>query len=250
MIFVKKSKIVIDAFTSSSTAYEWFPIDRTQKYIPEWWKKIPSSYKLENPSTLKDIALTIKKCPGVIDLFTCGFILPLWTDLVMVLTPDQNMFNYEFASKSPNWFIDLNEHRQYLNAFSNKFLQAKITSPWIIKEKSGVKFTLIEPTWTMSNPNEFTVVPGMLDFKYQNNINVNVFLEMSSRGCRVDMRAGQPLAQFIPLSDKEIEVRNHLVSDQEYQQINEAAQPFSFMKSFVTKKKLIDGRKKCPFSWN
>lgn len=248
MIFFKKSKIVVDTFTCSSMAYEWFPIESAQKYIPEWWKKLPSSYELKNPSTLKDTALTIKKCPGVVDLFTTGFIMPLWTDLVMVLTPEQNMFNYEFAARSPYWFIDLNEHRQYLNAFENKFLQAKITSPWCVKEKDGVQFTLLEPTWMMDDPNAVTIVPGILDFKYQNNINVNVFLKMSATGTRVDLKAGSPLAHFIPLSDKKVEVKNHLVSEQEYKNLNDAAQPFSFSRSFITRKKIINARSKCPFA--
>jgi hypothetical protein len=46
-------------------------------YIPEWWKTIPANFgKKTNFFNTK----TAKKCPALPDMFSQGFILPMWAD--------------------------------------------------------------------------------------------------------------------------------------------------------------------------
>lgn len=246
MFIFKKKKIVVDSFTSSKLVHDLFPISPTKKHIPEWWRRLPSSYPLENKNTLKDTALTIKKCPGVVDLFTTGFVLPLWTDLIVAINAvdDTVRLDWEFAARDPAWFISLNEYQQFAGAFNGQLVQAKITVPWFVKEKTGVKFALTQPTWFFEKPNDVVIPPGILDFKYQNNINVNFFIDRNLS--RLQLKAGQPLAHFIPLTDESVEVKTHLVSDEEYKKLYQYAQPFQFTLSHVTRKNIINTS--CPFT--
>jgi hypothetical protein len=248
MFIFKKQKIVVDCFTSSKLVHDLFPIAPAKKHIPEWWKRLPVSYPLEVKDSLKNIALTMKKCPGAVDLFTTGFILPLWSDLIVTINAEENdlRLHWQFASQDPTWFINTNDYQQFAGAFDGKFVQAKITVPWFVKEKTGVKFALIEPTWSINNPNSITIPPGVLDFKYQNNINVNFFVEKTNT--RLHLEAGQPLAHFIPVSEKTVEIKTHQVSNEEYQKLYQYAQPFQFSLSHITRSKIIDS--KCPFSWS
>jgi hypothetical protein len=68
-------------------------------------------------------------------------------------------FTYKFVGPNPRSYVDLHDHRQYLGVFDNKYLQAKITLPWLIKEKKGVEFLLSEPTWSMKDPGEYLIPP-------------------------------------------------------------------------------------------
>ena len=246
-MFLDKSKIVLDCFTTCVKAYQYFPVSDASEYIPEWWKNLPKTYKVDIQNTMKSEAATMKTCPGVMNFFNKGFIVPLFSELSFQIKEEsgKGSFYYEFAAQDKNAYIDLHDNRQYFGAFGNNYLQAKITLPWLITEKTGVNFLLLEPTWNMENPNSYMVPPGTLDFKYQNNINVNIFMEI--KDIRVDIPPGFPLAHVIPLSDKKIKIKTHLVDDNEYSKLLSSCQPFSWIGSHRKRKYLIDKKNKCPF---
>ena len=249
MFFRDNSIIVIDCFTNSSIAYEYFPISKFSEYRPKWWNNIPSSFDVDVPGTLRNKSATIKKCPGITNLFNKGFVIPSHCELSMEIKDNngQPQFNYEFVEPNSKSKIDLHDQRQYLGVFDDNYIQAKIVTPWLIKEKTGVEFLLIEPTWFMDNPNTYTIPPGILDFKFQNNVNINLFMKFKT--CRVDIQPGTPLAQIIPLSDKKIKLNTHLISEEEYQKMFDLTQPFGWVSSYKKRKKIIN-KKTCPFKFD
>ena len=83
IFFFKKKKKVIDCFTSNQMVYEQFPIAKANEYIPDWYKKLNATYSTNVPNTLREKAATVKRCPGISNLFNEGFILPLWSDLIL-----------------------------------------------------------------------------------------------------------------------------------------------------------------------
>jgi hypothetical protein len=249
MFFRDNSKIVLDCFTNSSVAYEYFPISNTIENLPNWWKKLDTTFEVQHFGTLRNKSATIKKCPGIFNLFNKGFVVSTPSELSLEIKEENNQykFNYEFVGPKTNCRIDLHDHRQYMGVFNDKFLQGKITLPWLIKETSGVDFTLMEPTWMMENPDNYCIPPGVLDFKYQNNININFFVEFKSS--RIDIAAGTPLAHLIPLSDKKIKLKHHLVSDEEYEKLFTLSQPFGWVSSYKQRKELINKKSRCPFNF-
>jgi hypothetical protein len=247
MFFKDNSSITIDCFTSSSVAYEYFPVTPSIEIKPTWWETLPTNFEVNESGTLRQKSATIKKCPGIFNLLKKGFMILNPAELSMEIKNigGEFKFSYEFVGQNSRGHIDLHDHRQYLGVFNNKYLQAKITLPWLIQEKNGVEFLLSEPTWLMKDPLEYLIPPGILDFKYQNNINVNLFFELKES--RIDISPGFPLTQLIPISDKKIKIKNHLISDEEYQKKFELSQPFGWISSYKKRKELINKKSKCPF---
>lgn len=249
MIFLPKKKIIVDCFTSNQMVYDHFSIAPTKEYIPSWFKKLGASFDIDLPTTLKKKAATVKRCPGIANLFQEGYIIPMWADLILDFKPtDNNNFEYrwEYAVSDPTWRVEVHDSRQYTGLFNNDFFQAKINAPWLIKEKSGIKFLFVEPTYHLQNPNDFTVIPGLLNFKYQNFANINIMTQIHSpMEKNITIYAGQPMVHLIPLTDKKVDLRVHMVSKNEWVKMDESTSAFNFMGSYFSRKRMID--KKCPF---
>ena len=97
--FFRKKKVVIDAFTHMRTAYEYFPIDYAIKFVPEWWKSLPKEYTKTTNLGLNLNISTLKRCNGFLDLYARGFVLPMWSDLVMN-TQETGGYQFQWANSN------------------------------------------------------------------------------------------------------------------------------------------------------
>ena len=248
MFFFRKKTHIVDCFVANQMVYEHFPIAPAKEFIPTWFKKLESTYKVNVPNTLRDRAATVKRCPGISNLFNKGFVLPLWTDMKLhfnALDNNQFEFKYEAAVEDPHWGMEVHDSMQYTGLFRDNFFQSKISSPWLIKEKSGLDFMFIEPTYTMTNPNIFTVIPGVLNFKYQNYANINIMTEITNpMQKQIDISAGEPLAHIIPLTEDNVELRIHKLSKDEFEKLDGSTRSFKWYGTYFDRKKKIDS--KCP----
>lgn len=247
--FFKKKKKIIDCFTPNQTVYEHFPIARAKEYIPNWYKKLDATYAVNNPNTLRKEAATVKRCPGISSLFNKGFVIPLWSDLTLDFSPlgENFEFKWEYAVNDDSWSVEVHDFQQYVGLFDNQFFQTKLNVPWLIKEKSGIKFAFIEPTYTMTNPNIVTIIPGVIDFKYQNFVNVNMLTEITQpMQKRIEFNAGEPLAQIIPLTEDDVELKIHKISKEEYKTLDESTSAYKWYGTYFDRKKKLE--KACPIS--
>jgi hypothetical protein len=90
----------------------------------------------------------------------------------------------------------------------------KLTSPWFFEEKQGIKFSWNPCMWNGTHHKaDMHILSGVVDYKYQHTTNVNAFIK---HGSIVKLDAGEPLVHLIPLSDKKVKVRNHLLTDAEF----------------------------------
>jgi len=237
-IFNVRKKITVDAFTVNVNAFDLFPIDTANKFLPNWWKKVPANFFSELQSGVSLKRTTIKSCVGFTNLYQEGFIMPLWSDLI-VQTQGTN-YIYQFADTVSN--IAFHGIEQIGSEFSNH-VHIKIISPWKIREKSGIKFLYTDPVWT--EPSDmFTQVtpPGLIEYKYQHTTHINMFLQ---KGRRYEWSAGRPMAHLIPLTDKRIEIKTHLVGPNELMRVlHTGGWPF-FTNGYVQTKNAKEG--KCPF---
>jgi hypothetical protein len=245
MFFLRKSKIVLDSFTCHSSILELFPIAPAMEYLPDWWKRMPNQYgqKLDNGMVLP--VSTIKRCQGFIDLYKTGFIIPLWSEL-LIGTNNRGEWAY-VNSDSDKLSIIQHEKEQFGNHFDDK-LHIKILSPWLLKEKTGVRFYWTGCPWNDIN-NKIVAMPGIVEFKYQNSSNINMFL--AKEDMQADIKAGTPIVHMIPLVDKEVEIRNHCVDTIEYDKMSAHTQThISFLNNYNTRKKILDQKEsKCPFGF-
>ena len=82
------------------------PIKPAIKCLPEWFKSVPLYPPKKNP----DIHLgTIKQCPGFIDIFKKGFVVPLWCDLYLEIK--DNEIKWETPDKK--FIFDIHPHVQF-----------------------------------------------------------------------------------------------------------------------------------------
>lgn len=243
--FFKRKTIVVDCFTTSPSAAGVAPIEKTAKFIPDWFKNLPSTIEAENKYGLKIPFSTIKSCPGFLDLYKQGFIIPLWSDFIIETNNDA--WRLQFAN------IKYNVESHHSNQLSSDFYEyhhVKLISPWTFREKTGVNFIFMNPMWNqVNNWKDYYIVPGNINFKYQNSSNVNMFFPKVES--KLHLKVNTPLIHVIPLSDHKIDIKIHIISEADHEKTFAKYQdPCTFLKKYYYNKNIIDEtEKKCPFGF-
>lgn len=237
--FHRRKKIVVDCFTSDGFAYEYAPIVRGSKVFPDWWTKLPIK-SVDNPD-FDLLHNNMRKCYGFLELYKRSIIVPSWTDLKFKVTPDKGYTWIKSSGEAPV------EHpkTQFENGF-NDYYHSKLTSPWVLKEKTGVHFLLTAATWNLENY-DFLILPGVIEYNLNHGTNINMFLPKKKTEYSFFVPVGKPLVHLIPVSDSKIEIRNHLISLDEI--IRKFPPPSSLRGIFP----LLDMKrkeKKCPFGFS
>lgn len=239
MFFFKRKKIHLDCFTQFGVIANNCPIEKTSEFIPDWWKGLPKVIKsisnfgveIENP--------TMRSCMGFAELYRLGVTIPLWSDLNIRASND----NYSYQFKLPNSSISEHPPEQSGSTFKD-FIHLKISNNWFFKEKTGVDFLLTENPWEkLLNYPKMQIMSGVLNFNYQHTCNINAFLSKENQPYQYNLTAGMPLAQLVPLSDKQVEPHIHVISDVEYTNIIRAHVPNKFTFWGQTNKKNYYRRK-------
>lgn len=237
--FMRKKEIVLDVFTNEKSILDNFPIQRASKFIPHWWRNLPA-YEVREENFVNVPRPTIKSCPGLIDYFSKGFVIPSWTDIA-ISTHNNGSWN---SVSSFNAQITEHDRYQYGENFNN-FIQLKINSPWFIREKLGIEFIQISPMWNnVDYWNTTHIVPGVLNYKHQHSTNINLFANKIEQ--TIYIKSGLPLAHLIPLSDFKIKIKTHLADPQEF--INLHIPRHNFLGTYRMLQKTKQ-KNKCPFNF-
>lgn len=248
--FFKNKTIVVDCFIKDPIVHELFPIKPIRDDIPDWFKKLPKSYEIHvNKKVLGEVytdSPTIRSCNGINNYYSKGIAIPLWSDLTMLVHKEG--FSYYFTDGIS--IVTSHPPFQHGNNFQN-LGHIKIESPWRFKEKTGVHFIMTEPFYNNNKIlGKYFTAPGILEFKYQHATNINTFfpIKENKKEDQVKFQAGDTLAHLIPLSDKNIKIKNHLVTDVEYEKLNVG---FNYSSNTYYKNKniRIQNEKKCPFGF-
>jgi hypothetical protein len=236
----QKKKIVIDCFTTNPSAYNLYRIDHAIKYVPAWWKSMPAR-KTQPLGNLRIDLPTIKRCQGLLDQYQRGIILPLWSDIMIMTTPQS--FTIQYA----DYLSKIKEHNkeQYAPAFRN-YHHMQLVSPWSLKERTGIEFISMPCIWSILDlTNHIHGLPGHVNFKYQHGTHANVFMDKSPEKV-FTLPAGTPLIQFIPLTESRIELRHHQITDAEFNlQFGLGNSQPKFTGNYSEKKRLL---KQCPYT--
>jgi hypothetical protein len=244
MFFFKKTKVVIDCFTNSSAIYNYSPIQQSNKFIPNWFKDIPLSYR--DGDNFLDYP-TIRTCSGFLNLYNQGLMLPLWSDLKIQIK--DNLIRWQFSDK----ITEISTHSSLQRGSylpESEYYHLKIQSPWLFSCKDDIQWTFNSPTWNQQNPNDYFILPGIVDYKYQTETNINIMINHKIDRT-IDIPFNTPMAQIIPITEKKLIVKNHLLSDQEYKHMRDKnARDIKFLGQYRTVKSLIDKKRKCPFGFS
>jgi hypothetical protein len=246
MFFFKKSEIVLDAFTHHAGVYEHFPIQQSVNMMPNWWKQLPKTMTSEKYGIFYEQS-TMKKCDGFLDLYKNSISIPNFSELIIQTYDYGEWKSLYSASNMPE--IISHSRAQYGPEFDDQ-IHIKIDTPWVFIEKSGINFYFADPFWSrIKKLNMYSVCPGIVNYKYQINTSVNILLPKINSTVTLD--AGDPLVTIIPITDKKVIVKNHLVDISEVQKIYDKHYISSFMGKYKNQKKYLQAKeKKCPFGFD
>jgi hypothetical protein len=175
---------------------EIVPIRESKYFIPEWFKKAPAFPAGRNKLT--DMP-TVKNCPGFIDFFKLGYVLPAWCDFHLEITEDGATPKtpgdaFSVTYHAPHQFSDyLPEHiKQKVK------LAFKPACPWTVHTRKGIKLLEL-PLIHHYNP-DFYATGGLLDTYLFHEINpVLIFTKTGE----FFIKRGTPLAMLIPIQTEE-----------------------------------------------
>ena len=213
MIFFRRKTIVVDCFTTKNYVIEHNPIASAHKFIPQWMTDMRSTYKADGFIPVP----TMKRCPAIVSMMTQGFMVPLWCDLVIGINPVERSFSWQFADKQTK----ANPHDvSQWGAFANPTVYGhlNIIAPWCIRTKQSIDFLWTNPFYNISMKEKYKIVPAITEFKHQHTANINMFIDKSEDG-DIFIKAGTPMAHVIPMTDRKVKIKTHLVDSLEYEKL-------------------------------
>jgi len=229
MIFkFPKKKIVLECFTHNAAVHKFFPITAARHHLPKWFKKIPQEITIVDDNGIEYPQPTFRRCDGFTRLFNNGWVLPMWCDM-KIETDEDGAWKYRVSDIVDNTSPAIWTHSeaQLGNNFPT-YIHLKINVPWYMREKTGVYFHYSQNTWGIKEHWDYlTVVPGLINYKNQSAAHINMFLK---RGIKFIIEHNTPLVHCIPLSESKLEIKNYLVTQQEYKQLHSEN---TFMFSFL-----------------
>ena len=221
MIFLfKPRRVVVDCFINQEILIEECPIKRSSNYLPEWWKKLEHTKYVQTPYGIDRPFSTMKTCSGFVHMFSNSWTIPLWSDII-IKTGSNGDWKFLAPKKIDKEGLEAVTHHskdQYGDAFDN-YIHAKLECPWVLSEKQGINFFMTPADWTLiPELPDLRIPSGFLNFKHIMHPNVNMFLPR--RDMQHNLNAGVPIVYLVPLTEKKVEFKNHLVSDVEYAELS------------------------------
>ncbi len=166
--------------------------------LPDWFKALPGS---AFSSVLQSEQLTVKKCPPFIDAMTCGFLIPLVTDLKV----EDGAFAWDFElpggaiasySRSP---LDFHDGAQVAGTpfFVDDTVVIKFNNFWTIESPPGYSLLITHPINRHDLP--FVTLTGLVDTDLYNDNLINFPARWRDPSFRGVLPKGTPVAQCIPV---------------------------------------------------
>lgn len=206
-IFKKKEKLKLEIYTHNGQLMDMFPPALMKDAIPNWFSKM--SNDKQKPYH------TVKGCPGIQHLYGKGISLPLWSDY-SVEVGTTNIENIDWPKKSnqpgaESHALELQAPDAWPGYASVKFL-----SPWFFVCQEPVPFVWLQNVWGYNDPQQFTIVPGVTEFKYMHQTHINTLWKIDGTPRKEVIKAGTTMVQLIPLTDRPLEISINLITEDIY----------------------------------
>lgn len=239
--FFRRKAIVVDAFTYIETVIESNPIEIAAKFIPEWWRRMDKCYFTDREWIKNIPEPTMKTCPGFLDLYKRGLIVPLWKDIELETKEDGG---YSYVTTFGEDTIQSHNSNQYGNQFQDS-IHFKFLSPWFFSEKTGVQFYFGNPFWSHVGETVNTAATPAIATPGAKGMVVNVNAFYPRQNKRYSLKAGLPMLHIIPLTEKNLIVKTHLISRSEFveKEIQDSCKS-SFIKDAINRKRSLCQRDK------
>jgi hypothetical protein len=165
----------------------------SSKFLPKWFQE--SSIKTdENGPLIRDNA-SMKACPGIIDSFNQGYIVPAWCDFSISFNREKQELKlntewpYHFATVFPP-----DMYSKFNIPVNHKGILFKLTTPWRVETSETVSIEIKKPVWREIN--SFNVYEGIVDSdKFTNEIHAILSFDEDRE---LVFKKGDPLLQIVP----------------------------------------------------
>lgn len=236
----KRQHTTLVAKTNKYGLVDLFPIVYAKDFQPSWTKDFASTYEITNQCPVKNSitnrSSTISSCHGVRNLLDKGFLLRAWEDMSIVIYPNGSASFAGAGSKDAG--AEAHDKRQIPDCFGNKVV-VKLKSPWHFF-CDNTQFLFIPPVYHNNLRSQGVAdVMAVVDYKVNNTTNVFIIAEPKNEPYEIFIKAGTPLAQIIPLTDKKINLKNEYSED--YKTMN--APSFFFLRGYARLVKTIGQNK-------
>jgi len=246
LFFIKKRKLVLDLFTKRQMVFDAAKPKMAAHFYPDWWKELKTEHQFGN-----DIfpSATMRRCMGFVDHYKHGFIIPMWSDFRVELGPIGDPF---FIAAFSDATTPLNAHPSVLRGKfmpDSHYQHVKLHTPWVAKCKEDVYFKWEQPTWGYRNPNCSIVLPGTIEYKYQYSMNVNLMFARQHEKTMIEIPFQQPLVHVTPLTERELELKYHLVNEEEYNTLLQGEKLSNINRYRAYRRVRESEERKCPFGF-
>ena len=223
-----KNQINIECITCHEELIDLVPITHGSKNFPTWFKKLITPTNQQS---------NVKKCPGIIDLYKKSILINAWQDFSIDVN---SVGQYQVNCPNGLWGVDSHPIEvQATNAWPG-YLHLKLKSPWFIKEGSGVSWLMTQNVWGQNDPNEFVIIPGVVEFRANRTSNVHMLIKIPNQGNKhIDIKAGDPLVTLTPCSNKKINLKTSLVDFEKLKNVAGGYQ-FSVTDWYFRKRKMYE----------
>lgn len=201
-----KRKATLIAKTKTPNLVEVFPVVSAKDCLPSWYKDTPLTVTkgmCPVQHSITDKAATMKACAGINNLLRTGFILRAWEDISIVVYPDGRV---TAVGTSTNPAIETHDKKQLPGCLQH-YVVIKLRSPWFLYG-DDTEYLFAPAPYHSALPRKYFVPSGIVKYKMQHVTNVFIAAEAAHEPYEIFIPAGQPLVHIIPLSNKDVEIRN------------------------------------------
>jgi hypothetical protein len=186
---------------------------RPAKYfIPDWFKDMPLAINGN---------VTAKHCPSFPDYFSQGYILPMWTDLLL----KNDDIGWQWKTPIDGFNMETHGNFQFLdhvdasfNGVPGQFI-FKTSSPWKIITPPG--WSVLQLPLFYHFNREWSVLPGIIDTDTIHSLNQQILYH--GDGKEIKIKCGDPLVLYVPFkrSNKlKLEVRHQTKKEEKKTRID------------------------------
>lgn len=216
-----KKPLIINAYTYREEILRHAHIESASKFLPDWWKELSPEPTLKLDEKTPSYYKNMRHCAGFLDLYRHGFMVPLWSDLLVELGEKGSPWlSWQFSDEESDAVVH-QAHQRGSFLDEKKYQHLKLQTPWILDCKEDIDWIVAPPSWNISEPDDMIVPTGIVNFKYQRQINANMFMRRGDTNRVVHLEFGQPLLQMIPLTERKVIMNHHLIGAEKWKNMKQ-----------------------------
>jgi len=169
------------------------------KFIPQWWKDMPFDLNIDKEKYRFNSGI-VKQCPAFPDLFSSGYILPMWADTTLYFDKDIQNYSWRCGSNGSPFKINVFEQNKFIDyarySYNGNIANVifQFINPWYIRLPKG--YSVFQLPLFYHPTEKYSILPGT----YDGNIASTDKLEVAFFGDKEEIfiKKGTPLVQYIP----------------------------------------------------